>query len=49
MEAEKYMETVDHQAEISVSEFIVKAIFSQKNKFHLFAISGLIHKKIHTP
>lgn len=49
MEAKKYMETIDHQAEISVSELIFKAIFSQKNKFILFAISDQICEKISTP
>lgn len=45
MEAKKHMETVDHQAEISISELIFETIFSQKNKFILFAISGQIGKK----
>lgn len=36
------METKDHEAEISISEFILKAVFNQKNKF---AISDQIHKK----
>lgn len=45
MEAKKHTETVDHQAEISISELIFETIFSQKNKFILFAISGQIGKK----
>lgn len=45
MEAKKYTDTVDYQAEISVSELIFEAVFSQKNQFILFAISGQIGKK----
>lgn len=49
MKAKKYTETVDYQAEISISELILKAVFSLENKFILFAIPGQICKKIHTP
>lgn len=43
------MKTTDHQAEISISELILKAVFSQKNKFILFDTSDQIYKKISTP
>lgn len=42
------METIDHQAERSITELILKATSSQKNNFILFPTSGQIRKKNRT-